>query len=257
MATLQNRQWLGIDEIINQYIDISRQSNDAYFRLWQSAFRGMEDMGMNSFYLVKSIKIPVNENLTAPLPADYLQYSKVGVLNMQGEIITMGVNNKLTVAFDLNPTRLTQTTDDTIQTEWQENGIWWYNYWNGYGMGNVYGFPSGTPFVGSFKIDNANGVIVLSQNFIYPYVMLEYVASPVPGENYVIPMQFREALLNWLSWEDVKYIPAKTHVNNSNVMMRRKDYYNALEHAKAKYDPVNLPDLYEWHLQNQRLTAKV
>src|SRR5690606_32192056 len=184
----QNRQWISLDECVNAYIDEAELSNHKYFKLWNLAFRGLNEMGMDSFFAVKSVKLPVNANLTVTLPEDYVNYTKVGVLNQQGEIIPLGVNSKLTSAFDLQPTRLEQTQDDTILTEYDQSGFWWYNYWNGYGMSNLYGVPSGAPFIGSFKIDNANGVIVLSQHFMNDYVMLEYVPSPKPGQEYFIPI---------------------------------------------------------------------
>jgi hypothetical protein len=252
----QNRQWISLDEPITAYIDEAELSNHKYYKLWHLAFRAMTELGLDAFYLVKSVKLPVNANLTVTLPADYLSYSKVGVLNEKGEIITMGVNNNLTVAFDISPNRLTQTQDDTIVTQVNETGIWWYNFWTGYGYGNLYGLPSGSPFIGNFKIDNANGVIVLSENFSYPYVMLEYTASPKDGGEYYIPIQFKEAVIAYLRWKDIISIPSKTHVNNSNVLMRRKDYYNERRLAIARYDPINLPDLYQWNLMNQRLCVK-
>jgi len=253
---VQHLQWVSLDEPITDYMVEAELSNHKYFKLWHIAFRALTELGLDAFYNVISIKIPVNANLTATLPADYLQYSKVGVLNQQGEIITMGVNNKLTVAFDLSPNRLSQTQDATIPTQIQEQGIWWYNFWNGYAYTPVYGLPSGSPFIGSFKIDNANGAIVLSPGFSYPYIMLEYTASPKSGCEYYLPIQFKEAVIAYLRWKDIISIPVKTHVQNSNVQMRRHEYYNERDLAIRRYDPVNLPDLYQWDLENQRITVK-
>lgn len=254
---VQHLQWISIDECINSYMLRAELSNHKYFKLWHLAFEAMTEMGLDAFYHVKSIKIPVQANLTAPLPADYLQYSKVGVLNQQGEIIPMGINNKLTVAFDLSPNRLTQVQDNTLPTQINEQGVWWYNYWNGQGMGNAYGLPSGSPFIGSFKIDTANGVIVLSENFSYEYVMLEYVSSPSPNAgDYYVPIQFKRAVIAYLSWNDIIDIPVKTHMMNANVDRRRREYFNERRLAIARYDPINLPDLYQWNLENQRLTVK-
>lgn len=250
-------QWISLDECVTAYMDEAELSGHKYFKIWHLAFRALTELGLDAFYQVKSIKIPVNSNLTAPLPADYLQYSKVGVLNQQGDIITMGVNNKLTVAFDLNPTRLEQTQDDTLVTQLNQGGVAWYNYWNGQGYGQVYGLPSGSPFIGSFKIDSNNGVIVLSENFPYEYVMLEYVASPSPNAgDYFLPIQFKEAVIAYIAWKDIRSVPVKTHMQNNNVSMRRRDFYNERRLAIARYDPVNLPDLYQWNLENQRITVK-
>lgn len=254
----QNRQWINLDDCIYAYMTEAELSNHKYFKLWHIAYRAITELGLDAFYAVKAVKLPVSANLTVPLPADYLQYSKIGVLNQKGEIIPMGVNSKLTTAFDLQPTRLTQTQDNTISTQLNEQGVLWYNVWNGGGMGygNLYGLPSGSPFIGSFKIDNANGVIVLSENFAYEYLMVEYISSPAPGGEYYLPIQFKEAVIAYLRWKDIISIPAKTHVSNSNVSMRRHDYYQEREKALFRYDPINLPDLYEWQLQTQRITIK-
>lgn len=253
---IQHLQWISVEECITSYMDEAELSNHKYFKLWHIAFRGLTELGLDAFYVVKSVKLPVNANLTVTLPADYLSYSKVGVLNQQGEIITMSVNNNLTVAFDLSPNRLEQTQDNSIPTQLSQNGIWWFNWWNGNGYSNIYGLPSGSPFIGSFKIDNANGVIVLSENFSYPYVMLEYTASPQEGGEYYLPIQFKEALIAYLRWKDNISINVKTHVANSNIQMRRHDYFNERRLAIARYDPIVLPDLYQWNLQNQRITIK-
>lgn len=254
--TAQNRQWISLEECITSYMDEAEVSNHKYFKLWNLAFRALSELGLDAFYTTKSVKLPVNANLTVTLPSDYLNYSKVGVLNQQGEIIPMGVNNNLTAAFDLQSTRLEQTQDNTIPTQLNEQGVWWYNYWNGWAMSPLYGLPSGTPVVGSFKIDNANGVIVLSENFSYPYVMLEYTASPTEGGEYYIPVQFKEAVISYLAWKDIRSIPVKTHMQNNNVDRRRRDFYNDRRIAIARYDPVRLAELYQWNLEQQRLTVK-
>lgn len=116
--------------------------------------------------------------------------------------------------------------------------------------------PSGAPFVGNFKIDSANGLILLDQNYSYDYLMLEYLASPTEGQPYFVPMQFKEAIIAGLAWYDIRSIPSKTHVNNSNVQMRRKEYYNQRRLAWARYKPFNIIEAYEWSLRNQRLSVK-
>jgi len=252
----QNRQWISLDECITSYMDEAEISNHKYYKLWHLCFRAMTELGIDAFYAVRTVVIPLNTNVTAKLPADYQKYVKVGVFNEQSEIIPLGFNNKLTKAFDLNPTRLQQTQDSSINTQLNQQGVWWYNYWNGGGFSNLYGYPSGNPRLGSFTIDEANGVIVLSPGFSYPYIVLEYVPSPKEGEEYYIPVQFKEAVIAYLRWKDKISIPAKTHMDNSNIGMRRHDFYNERRLAIARYDPINLPDLYEWSLQNQRLTVK-
>ncbi len=249
--------YINLDDCINAYIDESEQSVHKYFKLFNIAVRAVTELGLDFFYQIKSVKLPVNANLTVTLPADFLQYSKIGVLNQQGEIIPLSYNSKLTTFSDLQPTRLEQTQDPSIPTLLQFNTPIWYNYWGDGTYSNLYGLPSGSPFVGSFKMDIQNGVILLNENFGYDYLMVEYVASPKQGETYYVPIQFKEAIIAYLRWKDIISIPSKTHVNNANVGMRRHEYFNERRLANARYNPVDLIDAYEWNLQQQRLTVKM
>ena len=255
MAT-QNRQWITIDEAITDYLTESEQGNHKYFKCWNLAYRAMVELGLDFFYSVKSVKLPVNANLTVTLPEDYLNYTKVGILNNEGAIIPLQVNNNLTTAFDMQPNRLAQTQDPSIVTGYSPQGIVWWNFWNGYGLSNLYGLPSGSPFVGSFKIDNKNGVIVLDEYYDFEYVMLEYIASPVSGGEYFIPIQFKEAVIAYLRWKDIISLSTSRRGSLGDKRDRRAEYYNERRIAIARYDAVKLSDLYEWNLASQRLAVK-
>lgn len=254
--TTQNRQWVGIDECVNEYLSESEQSNQKYFKVWHLAYRCLMELGLDAFFCIRSVKLPVNANLTVTLPADYLNYIKVGVLNEQGDIIPMGFNSNLTAAYDLASTRLEQTQDNTILTQFTQQSVSWYNYWNGYSYSPLLGLPSGSPFIGNFKMDNANGVIVLSQDFSYEYVMLEYLSAPQANNDYYLPVQFKEAMIAYIRWKDRISIPVKTHMDNASVEARRRDYYNERRLAIARYEPIRLPESYQWLLNNQRQGVK-
>lgn len=250
----QHLPYVELDSILKDYINEAQLSNNAYFRLWHILYRGFEDLGLDAFYQVRSVKLPVNANLTVTLPADYINWSKVGVLNSVGQIIPLNYNELLTTYADLSPDRLEKTQDLTLGTF--SYNYTWYNYWNGYGYINIYGVPSGSPFVGSFKVDIVNGVILLNENYTYDYVMLEYIASPVPGGDYYVPMQFREALVSWLRWKDVQSLPSKTHVHNSSVGMRRHDYFEDRRKAIAKWKPLRRSEAYQSSQEFTRLTVR-
>lgn len=251
----QHLPYIALDTVITDYINEANLSNNQYFRLWHIAYRGFEDLGLDAFYQVKSVKLPINANMTVTLPADYVNWSKVGVLNNRGEIIPLNYNEKLTTYADLLPDRLEKTQDDTLGT-WSWGNAYWYNYWNGYAYTNIYGVPSGSPFVGSFKTDTVNGVILLNEDFQYEYLMLEYIASPQPGGEYYLPMQFREALISWMRWKDTQSIPSKTHVQNSNVGMRRHDYFEDRRKAIAKWKPIRKSEIYQSSQELTRLTVR-
>lgn len=245
-----------IDEVINSYLNRSEQSNHKYFKCWHIAFEGMDQMGLDVFYRIRSQKLPVNSNLTVYLPSDYLQWSKIGVLNDKGEIIPMAQNDKLTTYADLNPNRLQKTQDNTLDNYLQFGNNIWYNYWNGDSFVTLYGLPSGAPFIGSFKIDLTNGVILLNESFPFTYLMVEYVASPQEGGVYYIPMQFREALMWFIAWQDIGMMPSTRRGNLGDKQYREKKHFNERRKAIAQYKPYRVEEAYEWALQNQRMCVK-
>lgn len=252
-----HQQYASLDTVINLYLDRSEQSVHKYFKCWQLAFSGMEELGLDFFYQIKSLKLPVNSNLTVNLPDDYLNYSKVGVLNNQGEIIPMGYNSNLTTYADLLPNREQLTQDDTLVDLTQFNTPIWYNYWNNGVFSQLYGLPSGSPFIGTFKIDNHNGVLLLSQNYGYEYVMLEYVATPKQGEEYYIPIQFKTALMWYIAYNDIAMMPNTRKGSLGDKEQRRRQYFNERRLANARYRPVDLHTAHQWSMEMQRLTVKM
>lgn len=252
----EKQGWISIGSCIGDYIIESEQSNHKEFKLTHLAYRGMDELGLDFFYQVQSVKLPINSNKTVYLPGNYANYTKVGVFNSVGEVIPLDYNEKLTTYADLQPTRQAQTQDPTLGGLWCNNSPIFYNYWNGYGYVNLFGAPSGNPFVGSFKIDRENGVIVLDENFWYPYICLEYVATPDPSFPCHIPIQFREALISYLRWKDIISMPATSHMNMSDKQYRRTEFYTDRRNARARYKPTYLEQAYEWNLKNQRLTVK-
>jgi hypothetical protein len=252
-----HRQFIELEECINSYISESEQSIHKYFKLWQLAFRIMTELGIDFFNQIKSVKLPVNPNFTVTLPSDYLNYSKAGILNDRGEIIPLKYNDKLTGYAQFSADRVQKTQDNTLFNYYQYNYPIWYNYWDGGSFNNMYGIPSGAPYVGSFKIDNSTGVILLDETFCFDYIMLEYVASPQQDQPYHVPVQFKEAIIAGLAWLDTRSIPSKTHVNNANVGMRRHEFYNQRRLGWARYRPFSLIDAYEWTQTNQRMCVKI
>ena len=78
----QVRNYITIDSVINDYIDESEQSVHKYAKLYNIAYRGMEKLGLDFFYKIKSVKIaidttnfntpvcPVYQNVTAEAVTD-------------------------------------------------------------------------------------------------------------------------------------------------------------------------------------------
>jgi len=253
---IQKQGWVLIDTCINEYLSRSEQSNHKYFKLWHLAFAGMQKMGINFFYQIQTFKLPVNSNFTANLPENYLKWAKVGVGNSIGEIIPLDYNNKLNLFADLQTNRLAQTQDNSLYNSYFGNSGIFYNYWNGGSFENLYGVPSGGPFVGSFKIDQQHGLIVLNDHFQYTYCFLECLCSPEEGVEYRVPVDFEEALIAFLGWQDNFFKASSSHMARGDKESLKHNFYNELRLAKANYKPFQMEEAYEWNLKNMRATVK-
>jgi hypothetical protein len=74
----QERNYITLDSVINDYIDASEQSVHKYAKLYNIAYRGMEEMGLDFFYKIKTVKVPIDTtNYTAQLPNDYILREKL------------------------------------------------------------------------------------------------------------------------------------------------------------------------------------
>lgn len=253
----QHQSYITLDSIILDYLQESEQSSHKYAKCFHLGFRGMDMLGLDFFYRVQSVKLPINANLTVTLPPDYLNWTKVGILNADGGMIPLTHNNNLTNYADLLPNRIDKINDpESAWLEWGWNGTTWCNYWNGFEYTNVYGVPSGEPFVGSFKVDTQNGVILLNESFNRDYIMLEYVSSPQQGVDYYIPMQFREALIAWLWWKDGNAKSLKSHMELGARRDWRHEFYNERRMAIARWKPIRLQEQYQTSQEISRLAVK-
>lgn len=252
----QSRQWVDLEECITQYMDEAEISIHKQVKLTQLAFRAVDELGLDFFYKVQSFKLPRNANYTVDIPANCLRVVKAGVLNDKGEVIPLSINSKLTTYADLLPDRVAKTQDNSL-FNWNAdcNGIY-FNYWNGNSYINFYGIPSGEPFVGSYKVDEHAGVILLSETFSYDYIILECLVSYNQDETCYVPIQFKEAIIAYLAWLDIRSLPNSRRGGLSDKRDRRKEYYNQRRLAIARYRPFKMDEAYEINLQSQRLTVK-
>jgi hypothetical protein len=246
-----------LDSIIVDAIDRMELSPQKYNKLWHIAFSGMDDMGLSFFYKVRTVKVPVSAQKTVQFPTDCINYIKIGVLNNNGEIIPLAQNPNMTTYAALSPKRTSDNTDNGILPSLGSiNGQYWLNYYNNGYIGTQYGLPSGTPFRGSFKIDNANNLILLNDTFAYEYIIIEYVSSPKEGEEYYVPVQFRNAMIAWIAWQDIQNMATTRRGNLGDKRDRRENYYNLRRLALQNYKPIRLQEEYEKHLLNERQSPK-
>lgn len=246
-----------LDSCITDYLDESEQGIHKYKKCFNIAFRGMDELGLDFFYAIRSMKLPISATKTVALPPDYINYSKVGVLNANGEVVPLMYNDNLALFADNSPNRLSVNQDPDIDFfgGFNPKSPVFYNYWNDGLFTNLYGIPSGQPFTGQFKIDNANGLILLGDDFSSAYLILEYVSAPSDNQDYYIPIQFRESMIAYLWWRDSKAVATKRGQVGTPASLK-SEFYNQRRLARARFKPVYLQQQYYLQSQTTRLTAK-
>lgn len=216
--------------IVSYTLDEMDKSMGDFDKAWIFSFRALVDLGYNISFEPKTIRIPVNPNKTVTLPPDYLGWTKVGVLNSNGEVSTLKVNNALTTYKDNNPNRISELTSDIQNTVPMILGFpFFFNYFDNGLYYNLYGVGGGLIQYGECRIDERNAVIILNTDFRFDSVILEYLSSPQKDGDYQIETTLQEAVIAFIKWKfkqatDQEYyarcIEARRRLNNKKVSLQ-------------------------------------
>lgn len=221
---MQNQidQFVKLRDVIYMYLEGSKKTDAEYLRIWRMAFRGFTQMGLNSFWQPKTVTIPVNANRTVTLPSDYMQWIKVGMLS-GNQIVTLKNNQSLYTA--------TSTYEGIANVVGSD--VWFSGY-----------VPVGrTAARANIEFKVMQGYIMLNTDFTGNAVVLEYICSPLKDDDFSIPVQFQEAMIAWLGWQDKNYLPSTSHVGNGNVQMLQANFRAQVKLARKMYKPFRLSEV--------------
>lgn len=196
-------RYVPLMRVVSYCIDELEKGDADRDRMWIMAFRGLVVMGIATSWEAKTIRIPVNANKTATIPSDYISWTKIGILNQNGEIATLTVNKSLTKLDDLRPNRLSLITGDvTTDPSTLTANPFYLNYFSGNTYTPLFGaIQNGVISYGDCRVDEANNVIVLSPSFQYSSIVLEYLSSPEKDVDYQIELCLQEALIAFIKWK--------------------------------------------------------
>lgn len=201
MATDIGR-YVPLKTIVSYACDELDKSIGDFDKMWLLAFRGLVKSGFSVAFEPKTVRLPISGNKTVAFPNDYLSWTKIGILNANGEISTLKINTGLTTYRDANPNRLQQLTPDINDNI---NGIlnapFYYNYYYNGGYNTLYGVGTGLQQFGECTVDEVNGLIVLSPYYQYQDVMLEYLSSPEKDDDYQVPTVLQETIIAFIKWK--------------------------------------------------------
>lgn len=195
-------QYVPLKRIVSYMIDETKQSIGSFDECWVLAFRALTDMFFDVTAEAITVRLPLLGNKTVPFPADYLSWVKIGILNENGEVSTLKINNALTTYKDTNPNRLEKLTSDVTDAAPLLLGSPFYlNYYYNNTYAPLFGVGGGLIQYGECKVDDKNNLIVLPPDFRFDSIILEYISSPENNGDYQVPIIAQEAIIAFIKWK--------------------------------------------------------
>lgn len=231
-----------IRRVVSFFCDqYKKVDEDRYFVM---AYRGLENMHFNISAEPKTLRLPVEANQTVLMPPDYVSWVKIGLLNNNGEVSTLKVNNSLTTFRDSNPNRLSLLTPNITDTWIGNQFAPYFNYFANGEFQTLFGIgQAGLQQYGECRVDELNNLIILSPNFQYSDIILEYISCPEKDADYLVDIRLREALIAFIAW--------KCNLDT------RQNFYAAQVEARRMIKPIRMQSFQETIRENERMTIKV
>jgi len=197
------QQYTPIMECVSMFLDQYSKSDKDRDKAWIMAFRGYRVMGFAASWEAKTVRLPVNGNLTVTLPSDYITWTKIGVLNASNEVSTLKVNNALTKLKDTNLNRQDYLTPNVPTINFANIALnpFYLNYYFGNWYTPLFGLGSGLVQFSSISVDEKNNVIVLDPSYPFADLILEYISSPEKDGDYKIETCLAEAIIAFIEWK--------------------------------------------------------
>lgn len=220
-----------LKEIIGQYLSSATQGSHEFLRLWNIAVFGLKvEFNLDVTGEMKTVILDVSANKTVQLPCDYIQYSKIGVINAKGEIATFKRNNAMSTLNGINPTnRVAGAPQGGAVGFLGYNERYPYIYGNYFYNGNyynLYGADSGSPTLGEYKVDDSQRLIFLNLHTHYPQIVLEYLSDGYDEgcDDFSVDVRAVQAVVAYIRWQNAIDQPKK--FNQSQIAGFARSYWN-------------------------------
>lgn len=246
--------------IVAEFLDSSDQSSHQFRRLYNIGVRGMREFNMDIMGSFKTVVLDINPNKTAELPCDYLSYSKVGVINDKGEIATFKRNDQISLYGGMNfdsgnrDAGLPEITSIGDFTNPSSYPFLYYNFWSGGTSYNLFGLNSGTAVIGTFTIDDDNGIILFGNDMEYGQIVLEYLSDGCEDEDYMVDVRASEAFVCYMRWKQSQDLVKKFPANV--VREYKREYYRERKLAKMRINKVVISEIQDVKRSLTKLVAR-
>lgn len=250
---------IGLKTIIAELIDSKDSSSHEFRRMYNIGVRGIREFNTDVVGTFTTKLLDVNANKTVTLPEDYISYSKVGVINEKGEIITLRLNQQLSnyndghifkdKRFEGVPT-VTSITNPSVPYSYP---YIYYNFFIANQSYNLFGIGGAGQNIGEYKFDEECGVIILSPSFTYDKVLLEYLSDGMDCDcdDYTVDSRAAEAMLAYVRWKSALDQPKK--FGQGMIREYKAEYKSERLKAKMRINSIKVAEFDDMH----RITSKL
>lgn len=188
--------------IVDYTLDECKKSDGDRDQFWILAFRALVDLMYDIAAQAITFRLPVNPNMTVNFPPGCISWTKIGILNNNGEVSTLKINNALTTWKDLNPNRLVDLTPDiTDSLPTLIQSPFYLNYFYDGVYQPLFGVGGGLIQYGDCRVDEEHRVVILQPDFKYKQIIFECIYSPEKDGDYKVPLALQEAIISFIKWK--------------------------------------------------------
>lgn len=244
-----------LSQIIRDFIitldgdDFVSNASDAAIRNF--ALRGIREIGFDLGKKIRSLKLTVDTtNDTVALPPDYVDMSKLGVVDEDGIIRPLVQNNNINYSsVDKSGTTTTDSAAGPLDISQNiiedreasktatgstpkrpDDSFVFDNYTFAGGTGRLYGF-GGAQAAGQYRINLDDNRIEVELHTSASEVVMEYVADEARSTDPEVHVYAEEALRSYIYY---KLIERKASVPAGEKARARSEYYNERRKANAR-----------------------
>lgn len=254
---MSNQKYHTIGAIVDQFLIDNNLTEHFFQKALSWALWGLTDLHLNTFQDVKTCLLDVTDRKTAALPANYVQWTKVGVKRGQ-YVVTLAVNDALAK---------TQRTDEDEHIR----GLLYQNLPNGLNLNNYsgyyffnhdgdtfFGIGGGLPDKRSFQVVRRDACYELLLDYDFPceQVYVEYITDGFdPCKETVINPVMRDYILKYIDYKyEEKNNPDRTE---ASIARKGRDLYHAEAKVRANVNTIDKATLLATSRSGTRLTAKI
>lgn len=265
------RNLIPASSIVNDYL-LSRENNDfdtsnekQLMMYAKQAIRDELAIGLTAY--LKSVKLDVNTTLnTVALPNDYIEYTKIGVVDNNCQVQVLGLNEKInfagTFAVDgggdviLDADGI-ETLDAKSCTPSGTNngytGILFNNYYENFNNGRLFGLGGGNNARGYYRFNPMDNRIELNSEFSATQIVLEYIADETMASDPQVPVEAEDFVRNYIYFRSIQ---RKNSVPQSEKAEAERRMRNSMKMANFRFKMFNKQEAAQQIYRRYQLSPK-